>query len=111
MATPTPVPDEPAFTEIDVQAYRQAFEEEFEAKQAATRKPINDLEELREPSLNAVSYTLNHSANESLRTRTAQWVLDKLLENATREEDKVLDFLKGMPTATTPTPTPTSADT
>lgn len=105
----TPEPNEPIFDEIKVQEYRKAFEEEFQANQAENSKPIKDLEQLKQPSLEAVSYTLHHSTNESLRTRTAQWVLDKLLDNAAREEDKVLEFLKGMPLSSPDeAPTPNS---
>ena len=99
--------NKPMFSEIEVQEYRKAFEEEFAEREATKAKPIKGLEDLEAPALEAISYTVKHSQNESLRTRTAQWVLDKLLDNANREEDKVLDFLKGLPVAT---PDPETVD-
>lgn len=93
-----PQPNEPVFSEIQMQEYQRAFAEEFTSREEARKAPITDIEELRQPAYDAIEYTLRHSQNESLKTKTAQWVLDKLLDDANRKEDKLLTFLEGMPT-------------
>lgn len=101
-----PKANKPTFTEVDVQEYRKAFEQEFQTAEKDRKAPISDIEELRQPAYNALEYTLKHSLNETLRTNTAKWVLDKLLDDSVRKEDKVMDFLKGLPA-----PDPTSVET
>lgn len=86
-----------------INEYADAFRQEFEASQNATKSPKEqredihvELDEILPDALATIKTVIRHSVNENLRASTAKWLIDKKLERDKDENDPLAKLLEDM---------------
>ena len=85
----------------EVDRIRIALEQELRenATSPGVKNALRDLEDIKQDALDAISHAVKYSQNESLKTKIAMWVYDRLIQEGKASADPLTALLEGMEAA------------
>lgn len=87
----------------ELRKLKEALESEFKLNEEATasKKPLQDIEELKPDFLSALKHIVKFSDSDALRAKVAMWGYDRLLEQGKASNDPIRDLIEGLEAART----------